>query len=109
MLAKYILQAVSHSKICHLILDENNKDALSEVNQRIRKWQFQNGVILQCLEETELNIAECDSQCPEHWIIWEVIKTNGEPILPVRKEFFSLCQQKFWLKMQLSEDTLIKY
>ena len=49
----------------------------------------------------ELEIAQQDSaSCPECWIDWQVIDAAGQEINPMRKQFYNLCQQSFWLAMQ---------
>ncbi|VTP88166.1 Uncharacterised protein [Proteus vulgaris] len=40
----------------------------------------------------------------KHWITWEIVESNNKIISPCRKEFFNLCQQSFWLKMQLANN-----
>ncbi|HGN0867209.1 hypothetical protein EC835_101340 [Providencia alcalifaciens] len=104
MLAKYILGTMKKQAVCEIIFDQRQQDAQSEVMQIIRQWRFHDGVILQCSEEIELSIPDNDSQCPERWIIWQVIDSAGCSVLPQRKEFFNACQQAFWLKMQMAEE-----
>ncbi|MTB67761.1 hypothetical protein GKR48_13165 [Providencia sp. wls1943] len=103
MLAKYILGTMEKQAVCDVILDQRQKDTLSEIMQVIRQWRFHDGVILQCTEEIELSIPDNDSQCPERWIIWQVIDSAECSVLPLKKEFFNLCQQTFWLKMQMAK------
>ena len=48
-----------------------------------------------------LEIAQQDSaSCPECWIDWQVIDAADQEINPMRKQFYNLCQQSFWLAMQ---------
>ncbi|MTC72196.1 hypothetical protein [Providencia sp. wls1914] len=105
MLAKYILGTMKKQAACEVIFDQRQQDTQSEVMQVIRQWRFHDGVILQCTEEIELSIPDNDSQCPERWIIWQVIDPAEHPVLPIRKEFFNACQQAFWLKMQMAEES----
>ncbi|HCM62066.1 MAG TPA: hypothetical protein DIT05_05905 [Morganella sp. (in: Bacteria)] len=100
MLARYLSSAINSSAQCIMISDNNCHDPLSEVITRTRTWQFRDGVILMCTDEIETAVYDGDSQCPEQWIVWEVIEFNNKSISPQRKEFFSICQQNFWLKMQ---------
>ena len=45
--------------------------------------------------------AQQDSaSCPECWIDWQVIDAAGQEVNPMRKQFYNLCQQSFWLAMQ---------
>ena len=104
MLAKYILSTIEKYATCEMIFERCQQDALSEVMQVIRQWRFHDGVILQCTEEIELSIPDNDSQCPERWIVWQVIDSAECSVLPQRKEFFNACQQAFWLKMQMVEE-----
>lgn len=55
-----------------------------------------------CTEEIEIEQVDCDNQCPERWIIWQLVQENGLNIRLKRKAFFNICQQDFWLKMQKS-------
>ncbi|CAG9415127.1 hypothetical protein [Providencia alcalifaciens] len=103
MLAKYILGIMEKQISCEVIFEQHLQDAQSEVMQVIRQWRFHDGVILQCTEEIELSIPDNDSQCPERWIIWQVIDFAERSVLPHRKEFFNACQQTFWLKMQMAK------
>ncbi|OBU11462.1 hypothetical protein AYY17_01660 [Morganella psychrotolerans] len=100
MLARYLSAVINNSAQCIMISDNNGHDPLSEVITRTRTWQFRDGVILMCTEEIETAVYDGDSQCPEQWIVWELIEFSNESISPQRKEFFSICQQNFWLKMQ---------
>ncbi|ETT03817.1 hypothetical protein [Providencia alcalifaciens] len=106
MLAKYILNTLEKPATCEVIFEQLEQDVQSEVMQVIRRWRFHDAVILQCTEEIELSIPNNDSQCPERWIIWQVIDSAGRSVFPQRKEFFSLCQQAFWLKMQMAKESV---
>ncbi|HDN2513660.1 hypothetical protein ACBQ54_03900 [Providencia vermicola] len=99
MLSHYISQALV-AKNCTLIVNQQQQDSLSEVFIKTRQWQFADGVVLLCTEEIEIAEFTCDSQCPERWIIWQLVEENGLKIFPKRKEFFNICQQNFWLKMK---------
>ena len=102
MLASYISHIINMDDN-HLNLTKiKQKDELKEVITSTQTWLFNDGVILQCIEEIETEHYDNDAQCPEHWITWEIIESNNHQISPSRKEFFNLCQQAFWLKMQLA-------
>ncbi|MCE9840868.1 hypothetical protein GWJ01_06850 [Proteus sp. G2618] len=79
-------------------------DELTEITRATHTWLFPDGIVLKCTEEIETEHYDNDAQCPEHWITWEIVESNNKPISPYRKEFFNLCQQSFWLKMQLSNN-----
>lgn len=49
----------------------------------------------------ELELPQQDAaSCPECWIEWQVIDNAGLAVQPMRKQFYNLCQQSFWLAMQ---------
>ncbi|HDG7905232.1 MULTISPECIES: hypothetical protein [Klebsiella] len=49
----------------------------------------------------ELELPQQDAaSCPECWIDWLVIDSAGLEVKPMRKQFYNLCQQSFWLAMQ---------
>ncbi|EPI0663426.1 hypothetical protein [Klebsiella quasipneumoniae] len=49
----------------------------------------------------ELELPQQDAaSCPECWIDWLVIDSAGLEVKPMRKQFYNLCQQTFWLAMQ---------
>lgn len=49
----------------------------------------------------ELELPQQDAaSCPECWIEWQVIDSAGLVVQPMRKQFYNLCQQSFWLAMQ---------
>ncbi|MDW7789587.1 hypothetical protein [Morganella morganii] len=100
MLADYISRAIQNHTDCDVICDHYQKDELSEVIRRVRKWQFRDGIELMCSEEIETAVQTGDEQCPEQWIVWTVTGDNAKTVSPQHKEFFSLCQQDYWLKMQ---------
>ncbi|MBC6656642.1 hypothetical protein H9I30_01220 [Morganella morganii] len=102
MLADYISRAIQNHTDCKVICDHYQKDELSEVIRRVRKWQFRGGIELMCSEEIETTVQTGDEQCPEQWIVWTVTGDKAKTISPRHKEFFSLCQQGYWLKMQLA-------
>lgn len=101
MLYHYISQALA-AQNCTILSDHQWQDLLSEVIVKIRQWQFADGVVISCTEEIEIEQVDCDNQCPERWIIWQLVQENGLNVWPKRKEFFNICQQNFWLKMQKS-------
>ncbi|MEQ4923526.1 hypothetical protein [Proteus hauseri] len=102
MLANYISHIINMDNNYHNLTHVKQHDELKEVITSTQTWQFNDGVILKCVEEIETEHYDNDAQCPEHWITWEIIESNHKPISPRRKEFFNLCQQAFWLKMQLA-------
>lgn len=102
MLARYISQIANQEGSYQLLSTQNFLDNLTEITRVTHTWLFSDGVILKCTEEIETEFYDNDAQCPEHWIIWEIIESNSKPISPCKKEFFNLCQQSFWLKMQLA-------
>ncbi|MCK9782683.1 MULTISPECIES: hypothetical protein [Enterobacterales] len=102
MLAKYISQIVNQEESYETLSTQRFSDNLTEITRTIHTWLFSDGVILKCTEEMETEYYDNDDQCPEHWITWEIVESNNKPISPCRKEFFNLCQQSFWLKMQLA-------
>ncbi|GAB1439430.1 hypothetical protein MASR2M36_22020 [Providencia sp.] len=102
-LSTYIYHALAASDNNFLLAHQQQSDELSEVTIHTQTWQFNDGVILKCIEEIEMQESECDSQCPERWIIWQVVEPCKVNISPKRKEFFNICQQQFWLKMQAAE------
>ncbi|WP_337234920.1 hypothetical protein [Proteus terrae] len=104
MLAKYISQVVNQEDSYQILSTQKLLDDLTEITRVIHTWLFPDGVILKCTEEIETEYYDNDAQCPEHWITWEIVVSNNKPISPYRKEFFNLCQQSFWLKMQLSNN-----
>lgn len=104
MLAKYISQVVNQEDNYTILSAHTLLDDLTEITRKTHTWLFNDGVILKCIEEIETTHYDNDANCPEHWITWEIIKIKGKPITPYRKEFFNLCQQSFWLKMQLANN-----
>ncbi|WP_193014576.1 MULTISPECIES: hypothetical protein [Gammaproteobacteria] len=102
MLAKYISQIVNQEEGYQILSSHKCRDDLTEIIRATQAWLFNDGVILKCTEEIETEHYDNDTQCPECWITWEIIESNNKYISPYRKEFFNLCQQKFWLKMQLA-------
>lgn len=104
MLAKYISQIVNQEDSYQILSTQNFLDNLTEITRVTHTWLFPDGVILKCTEEIETEHYDNDAQCPEHWITWEIVESNNKPISPCRKEFFNLCQQSFWLKMQLANN-----
>lgn len=56
-------------------------------------------VVIQHRYELELPQQDAAS-CPECWIDWLVIDSAGTEVKPMRKQFYNLCQQSFWLAMQ---------
>ncbi len=76
-----------------------NKDNEAEAEWEIARWRHRSGVVIQ--RRYELEIAQQDSaSCPECWIDWQVIDAAGQEVNPMRKQFYNLCQQSFWLAMQ---------
>ena len=102
MLANYIFHIINRDDNHGSLTRIKQQDELKEVITLTQTWLFNDGVILKCVEEIETEHYDNDAQCPEHWITWEVIELNNQQISPHRKEFFNLCQQTFWLKMQLA-------
>ena len=101
MLADYISRAIQNHTDCNVICDHYQKDELSEVIRRVRKWQFRDGIELMCSEEIETTVQTGDEQCGTV----DCLDGHGDKaktISPRHKEFFSLCQQGYWLKMQLA-------
>ncbi|MBG5972287.1 hypothetical protein [Proteus vulgaris] len=104
MLAKYISQIVNQEDNYQILSTQKFWDNLAEITRVTHSWLFPDGVILKCIEEIETEFYDNDAQCPEHWITWEIVESNNKIISPCRKEFFNLCQQSFWLKMQLANN-----
>lgn len=104
MLAKYISQIVNQEDNYQILSTQKFWDNLAEITRATHSWLFPDGVILKCTEEIETEFYDNDAQCPEHWITWEIVESNNKIISPCRKEFFNLCQQNFWLKMQLANN-----
>lgn len=71
-------------------------------------YTFNNGVMIcQQTEQDELAMTPAyDSICDDFWINYSVIKANEVDITPRQKSFSNLCQQRFWLKMQLNYSTI---
>ncbi|MCS6038871.1 hypothetical protein LNP20_09385 [Klebsiella pneumoniae subsp. pneumoniae] len=75
------------------------QDNEAEAEWEIARWRHRSGVVIQ--RRYELEIAQQDgASCPECWIDWQVIDAAGQEINPMRKQFYNLCQQSFWLAMQ---------
>lgn len=104
MLAKYISQIVNQEDNYQILSTQKFWDNLAEITRVTHSWLFPDGVILKCIEEIETEFYDNDAQCPEHWITWKIVESNNKIISPCRKEFFNLCQQSFWLKMQLANN-----
>ncbi|MGJ3349169.1 hypothetical protein AAZR23_06700 [Morganella sp. Je.2.23] len=102
MLADYIFRAIQNNTDCDVICDHSQKDEPAEVIRRVRRWQFRDGIELMCSEETETAVQTGDEQCPEQWIVWPVAGDTEKKVSPQHKEFFSLCQQRYWLKIQMA-------
>ncbi|BDH45956.1 hypothetical protein TUM12370_20000 [Salmonella enterica subsp. enterica serovar Choleraesuis] len=97
MLDHYIQLALADS---HLIDNKSHqqwRDERAEVLVNDTQWTFEDGVVLRCLQEDELEPVQSDEQCPESWITWSVVDSGGLNIEPREKHFFSACQQRFWL------------
>lgn len=81
------------------LAQHREQDNEAEVEWEIARWRHRSGVVIQ--RRYELEIAQQDStSCPECWIDWQVIDAAGQEINPMRKQFYNLCQQSFWLAMQ---------
>lgn len=100
MLANYIFHIINKDNCCRLLEKTQQQDNLTQVMALIQTWLFNDGVIVKCTEEIEIEHYDNDAQCPEHWITWEIVESKSQLISPYKKEFFNLCQQRFWLKMQ---------
>ncbi|MCS5873582.1 hypothetical protein LN650_17190 [Klebsiella pneumoniae subsp. pneumoniae] len=81
------------------LAQHREQDNEAEAEWEIARWRHRSGVVIQ--RRYELEIAQQDSaSCPECWIDWQVIDAAGREINPMRKQFYNLCQQSFWLAMQ---------
>ncbi|HBW8418277.1 TPA: hypothetical protein MFM13_002018 [Klebsiella pneumoniae] len=81
------------------LAQHREQDNEAEAEWEIARWRHRSGVVIQ--RRYELEIAQQDSaSCPECWIDWQVIDAAGQEINPMRKQFYNLCQQSFWLAMQ---------
>ncbi|QXX84704.1 hypothetical protein J6836_10235 [Providencia sp. R33] len=87
MLYHYISQALA-AQNCTLLSDHQWQDPSLEVIVKTRQWQFADGVVILCTEEIEIEQVDCDNQCPERWIIWQLVQENGLNIRPKRKAYF---------------------
>lgn len=104
MLAKYISQVINNEDHCQILNRSKMLDLPTQITRETETWLFDDGVILKCTQEIEIEHYDSDAQCPEHWITWEIVESESKSITPCRKEFFNLCQQNFWLKMQLANN-----
>ena len=93
MLADYISRAIQNHTDCNVICDHYQKDELSEVIRRVRKWQFRDGIELMCSEEIETTVQTGDEQCPEQWIVWTVTGIKRKQFLRGTKNF-SVCASR---------------
>lgn len=93
MLADYISRAIQNHTDCDVICDHYQKDELSEVIRRVRKWQFRDGIELMCSEEIETAVQTGDEQCPEQWIVWTVTGITRKRFLRSTKNF-SVCASR---------------
>ncbi|HBR5151390.1 TPA: hypothetical protein L9X93_002558 [Klebsiella pneumoniae] len=81
------------------LAQHREQDNEAEAEWEIARWRHRSGVVIQ--RRYELEIAQQDSaSCPECWIDWQVIDAAGQEINPMRKQFYNVCQQSFWLAMQ---------
>lgn len=71
-------------------------------------YTFNNGVMIyqQTEQDEHAMTPASDSICDDFWINYRVIKVNEVDITPRQKSFSNLCQQRFWLKMQLNCSTI---
>ncbi|AVG05630.1 TPA: hypothetical protein ACYU8D_004510 [Klebsiella pneumoniae] len=81
------------------LAQHREQDNEAEAEWEIARWRHRSGVVIQ--RRYELESAQQDSaSCPECWIDWQVIDAAGQEVNPMRKQFYNLCQQSFWLAMQ---------
>ncbi|MCD9453116.1 hypothetical protein LVB00_04690 [Klebsiella pneumoniae] len=81
------------------LAQHREQDNEAEAEWEIARWRHRRGVGIQRRYGRE--IAQQDSaSCPGCWIDWQVIDAAGQEINPMRKQFYNLCQQSFWLAMQ---------
>lgn len=81
------------------LAQHREKDHEAEAEWQIARWRHRSGVVIQHRYELELPQQDAAS-CPECWIEWQVIDSAGLVVQPMRKQFYNLCQQSFWLAMQ---------
>ncbi|HCB0567003.1 hypothetical protein [Klebsiella quasipneumoniae] len=81
------------------LAQHREQDHEAEAEWQIARWRHHSGVVIEHRYELELPQQDAAS-CPECWIEWQVIDNVGLAVQPMRKQFYNLCQQSFWLAMQ---------
>lgn len=95
----FYVSAVKKGSGVVCLQQESEKDIGAEVESIVSLWQHDNGVKIRCVRENELR-PDTVGLCPKCWISWEVIDACGYPVRPVKKNFYNVCQEAFWLAMQ---------
>ncbi|MGF1689907.1 hypothetical protein [Photobacterium kagoshimensis] len=81
------------------------------VDEELTSYTFDNGVVIQYHAEKDsvLDIAigengTVDNQvCEECWISYQVVESGIYAIRPTKKVFYNICQEAFWMKIQLEQ------
>ena len=95
----FYVHAVKKNTAVVCLEQRQEKDPEAEVESTISLWRHESGVTLRCIRENEL-VMETTTECPECWIVWEVVDACGQAIRPLKKQFYNACQEAFWLGMQ---------
>ncbi|PHM25957.1 hypothetical protein [Xenorhabdus ehlersii] len=83
-----------------------DKDSLIEEKEII--YTFDNGVSVLYLEESEKLENEYAGQlCQEKWIGYNVLDNNRFTITPREKNFYNICQEKYWVKNQNPQNVML--
>ena len=94
----YYVNAIKSGKEVICIQESCECDDLAEVETITMEWRHDSGVVIRCTNELEATQHPNDV-CPECWICWEVIDAAGQEIRPMKKNFYNVCQESFWLSM----------
>ncbi|EMO1984860.1 hypothetical protein [Citrobacter freundii] len=94
----YYVNAIKNGKEVIFIQEHWEQDDLAQVETVSMEWLHDSGVMIRCTNELEA-IQGAHNVCPECWICWEVIDAAGQEIRPMKKSFYNVCQESFWLSM----------
>ncbi|MEQ1962354.1 hypothetical protein ABLB69_04090 [Xenorhabdus khoisanae] len=110
-LFSYILAIKSLSSPVKIISKNERVNFLTDENSIIEDkeiiYSFDNGVKIIYLEESEKLEDEYPEQlCQEKWVSYKVLDSNGFTITPREKNFYNICQEKYWVKNQMVQNTM---
>ncbi|MBC8952851.1 hypothetical protein Xenpb_01573 [Xenorhabdus sp. PB62.4] len=105
-LLTYILAIKSLSSAVKIISENETVNFLTDETSTIEDkeiiYTFDNGVRVLYLEESEkLDNEYIEQLCQEKWMSYKILDSNGLTITPREKNFYNICQEKYWIKSQM--------